>query len=329
MKVLIFAEGGKEIGFGHLSRCIALYEAFEEKGVIPEIIANVDEEDYELLRGKKHKVINWVKDKYLILNSNNKSDIAIVDSYIADINFYNYISDLIRIGVYIDDNQRIDYPRGIVINPTIHAERFDYPNKKSIKYLLGSKYMPLRKEFWTIPKKNVNESIKKIMITFGGNDIRSLSPIVLKLLVREYQNLAKVVVIGKGYSNIDEIERIKDDNTNLIFFPDAEKISKIMLNTDIAISGGGQTLFELACMGVPTIAVCLALNQANNIEGFESVGFIKFAGWFNDKELHKKIISSINSLNFSKRSKMVQKGQKIVDGRGALRIISEIMDNIN
>ena len=40
MKVFIITEGSKNIGFGHITRCISLYQAFEERGIIPEFIIN-------------------------------------------------------------------------------------------------------------------------------------------------------------------------------------------------------------------------------------------------------------------------------------------------
>jgi len=43
MKVFIITEGGKNIGFGHITRCLSLYQAFEEKEIIPEFILNSDE----------------------------------------------------------------------------------------------------------------------------------------------------------------------------------------------------------------------------------------------------------------------------------------------
>ena len=37
-KVFILTEGGENKGFGHITRCTSLYQAFEEKGIIPEFI---------------------------------------------------------------------------------------------------------------------------------------------------------------------------------------------------------------------------------------------------------------------------------------------------
>jgi len=40
MKVFIVTEGGKNIGFGHITRCISIYQALEKRGILPEFIVN-------------------------------------------------------------------------------------------------------------------------------------------------------------------------------------------------------------------------------------------------------------------------------------------------
>ena len=42
MKVIILTEGGKNMGIGHLARCLSLYQAFEDKNINAEIIVNGD-----------------------------------------------------------------------------------------------------------------------------------------------------------------------------------------------------------------------------------------------------------------------------------------------
>lgn len=48
MKFFIITEGSKNKGFGHITRCLSLYQAFEEKEIIPEPILNSDD-NIELL----------------------------------------------------------------------------------------------------------------------------------------------------------------------------------------------------------------------------------------------------------------------------------------
>ena len=53
MKVVIVTEGGKDIGFGHITRCISLYQAFEERGIIPEFIVSGDTTVASLLKERR------------------------------------------------------------------------------------------------------------------------------------------------------------------------------------------------------------------------------------------------------------------------------------
>lgn len=60
------------------------------------------------------------------------------------------------------------------------------------------------------------------------------------------------------------------NNRNIRFFYslDAEHMKTLMLESDVAISAGGQTLYELASVGLPTIAIQVVDNQSEDISGF-------------------------------------------------------------
>ena len=261
LNVYILTEAGKNIGFGHLMRMIAIYQAFEIKNIKPKFIINGDESVEEYLKETEYEIFNWIDNQKRLFDMIKDADIAIIDSYLADLTFYEKISKLVNLPVYYDDNNRIEYPSGVVVNGNIHAKDLDYPKRDDINYLLGLEYLPLRKEFWEVPEKKIKENVESIMITFGGDDFRNMTPKVLKLLAENYPNIKKNVIIGKGFKNIKEIEKASDENTALIYFPDAQKMKEVMLESDIAISAGGQTLYELAKVGVPTIAVIVADNQ--------------------------------------------------------------------
>ena len=53
MKVFIITEGSQNTGFGHVTRCISLYQAFEERGITPKFVVNGDESIEDLLKNKK------------------------------------------------------------------------------------------------------------------------------------------------------------------------------------------------------------------------------------------------------------------------------------
>ena len=43
MNVVILTEGGKDIGFGHVTRCSSIYQAFEQFHIVPKFIINGDD----------------------------------------------------------------------------------------------------------------------------------------------------------------------------------------------------------------------------------------------------------------------------------------------
>lgn len=326
MKVFIITEGSKDIGFGHITRCTSLYQAFEEKNIIPEFIINGDETVKYLLKNTNHKLFNWLKEKNRLLALINAADITIIDSYLMDYSFYKEISGLVKSPVYIDDNKRIDYPRGIVINGTTYAEELGYPAREDVMYLLGSQYIPLRKAFWDIGGKKIKEDINNIMITFGGEDVFGMTEKVLSCVVKNYPEIIKNVIIGRGFRDIHGIKELADTKTNLIYYPDADGMKAIMIESDLAISASGQTLYELARTGLPVIAIADADNQMNNVKGLKKAEFIEYAGWYEDVGLIEKVLVCFENLkDFKIRRERSLSGQKLVDGYGSKKIVSFLL----
>jgi UDP-2,4-diacetamido-2,4,6-trideoxy-beta-L-altropyranose hydrolase len=329
MKVFIITEGSGDIGFGHITRCTALYQAFEEKGILPIFLIHGDETVKDLLNNKKHVIFNWLIEEEKLLTFIEYADVVIIDSYLANYEFYKNVSNLVEVPVYIDDNKRFDYPRGIVVNGTVYADELNYPRKQDVTYLLGSKYIPLRKAFWDVPDKTIRDHIETILVTFGGDDSRNMIPSILNILKVNFPSLTKKVIIGKGFRNLEQTESLKDEKTELIYYPDAEGMKKAMLESDIAISASGQTLYELARVGVPTIAIAVADNQMNNVKGWQKAGFIEYAGWWQDEGLTKKTSNSINSLGDRKtRLNSSSIGKIFVDGQGIKRLTDLLLQRL-
>jgi len=321
MEVLILTEGGKNTGFGHITRCFSFYQAFREKGLAPELIINGKNITPDLLKGAKFRIFDWLDHREQIFTSIDRTKIVIIDSFTADISFYENVSNLTQKAVYIDDNNRLDYPEGIVVNGSVFADKFGYVKKSNIFYLLGTKYMVLRKEYWQVPRKTIKKDIGSFLVTFGGEDRMNATAKVVKLLKKEYPELTKNIIVGKWFSKIKEIKSLGDKKTNLIYNPDAGKMKKIALESDIAISAGGQTLYELARVGLPVIGIRAADNQSNNINGWGRAGFLERGPECNDKYFSAKLKKAIcKILPYEERLKRSKIGRSLVDGKGAYRV---------
>lgn len=326
MKTVIVTEGGRDKGFGHITRCISFYEGFRERGLEGILVVNGDDSIRNLLKGIKHTIFNWLEHPKKLMEEIGGADVAVVDSYLASQMVYRQISERVRCGVYFDDMQRLDYPEGIVINGAINAEGLRYPRKEGVTYLLGIKYTPLRKEFVKVPKKRIRRNVRTMMITFGGDD-KGLTPRIVDYLNQTYPRIRKEVVVGRGFENISDIKRLEGPLASLIYFPNAQVMKELMLKADLTISGGGQTLYELARVGVPTIAIGLSENQLTNIKGWQKVGFLSHAGSYRDGRLLDRLKREVDRLlPYEVRLKRSEAGRTTMDGKGVERAIDRILD---
>jgi len=328
MKAFIITEGGRDRGFGHITRCLSFYEGFKERGFQTTLIVNGDDSIRDLLKGKKHRIFNWLKRRDELFEKIGGADVGVVDSYLADRKLYEEVCGMVHCAVYFDDTQRLDYQEGIVINGAMGAEKRRYPKKEGVTYLLGINYTPLRKEFSEVPRKKVREKVESMMITFGGED-RGLTPKILKHLIKIYPGIRKELVVGRGFKNIAEIEKMRTPLVIPVYFPNAQGMKKVMLNADLAISGGGQTLYELARVGVPTIAIGFSDNQLPNIKGWQRTGFVHYAGWYREGGLLDKLKKEVDRLlPYEIRKESSRKGRTAIDGKGVKRAIRRIMGSL-
>lgn len=307
MKVFILTEGGKNIGFGHVTRCIALCQAFKERNIVVKLIINADDSVKVLLKKKHHIILDWLKEREKVFDLIDDKDMVIIDSYLADLDFYQQVASLVKTPVFIDDNKRLNYPKGIIINGNTYGREISYPVSQEKKYLLGSKYHFLRKEFWKVPKKKINKGVKNVLITFGG-----------------------MVFSSKLYRVIDYLKN-KFDLSFHIVDPTKKKIAakemlNLILKADICIAGGGQTLYELARVGVPTVTVAIGKDQLRNAKGLQKEGFIEYAGWWQNTGIDTEIKNGFKKLlPKSVRLKRARLGRTVIDGKGTMRIVSQLI----
>ncbi len=327
MKISIITEGFQNTGYGHITRCISLYQAFEERNILPYFYINGDDKCSSYLNGIRYEIIDWLNHPAQLIKKIINSDYAVIDSYLASREFYDKISSFCENLLIIDDNLRIDYPESIILNGTINAENFPYQNKAGYNFLLGSNYIPIRKPFWNIVSRKYNKEIKNILITFGGQDIRNLTLPVLKIVQDIYPQVIIHAVFGNKDNN--EIEKLKKQYENVKFYSilSAEGIKDLMLNADIVITAAGQTLYELAATGTPTIAIAVADNQKNNIHEWFKTGFLIEPIFYNEINCTKKIADQLHKFNsIALRKKCGSAGRKKVDGQGSRRVVAYLID---
>jgi UDP-2,4-diacetamido-2,4,6-trideoxy-beta-L-altropyranose hydrolase len=324
MRVLIFTEGGSQIGLGHISRCSSLYDELEARGIEVEIIIFGDVNDIETIQNKKFKVANWLSTDFLN-NHIEDNDYCIVDSYMASEDLYSFISKRARKSLFIDDNARINYPEGIVVNPSLSTVLVNYHKNKVNCYLLGANYIILRMPFVQVKRETINARVKEVLITLGGSDIHNLTPVIVNKFSSRYPDIIFNVVIGNAFKNTVEIRKINSKNINFYENATAEEMKRIMLKSDLAITAAGQTIYELMATQTPFIPIKIVDNQNNNVAGLKEFNLAERVLDYKDELFKEKIVLEFEKrMDFGNRKELSSKYNKVIDGLGTKRIIDAL-----
>ncbi|WP_252228733.1 MULTISPECIES: UDP-2,4-diacetamido-2,4,6-trideoxy-beta-L-altropyranose hydrolase [unclassified Clostridium] len=334
--IFIRADGGKDIGLGHIMRMLVLAKALnKEHNVIfickksrndirmfQDGIKKIKANDFNvLLINEEHVAAEIIK-----LQRTYNADMLITDSYDVDKKYFEKLKPYFKLTGYMDDINKCKMNVDFIINQNFNAEYMDYSKNvnKETKLFLGSKYCLLRDEFKNIKSKTIKSKVFDIIITLGGSDPNGIMNIL-------YDYIKKLdfifhIVIGPSFNmkNIKAIKKLNETQGNINLYFNAN-MSELMKKCDIAISSCGSTLYELSACGVPTIGVIIADNQRDVAINLDNKGIIKNLGWYssiNEKDLRKSILELDNAIY--KRIEMSKKATNFIDGMGAERILKEI-----
>lgn len=330
--VLFRVDAGFGIGLGHLNRCLSLASALRETGrdcvflTSAEPAAQLRVEALGFVACSLDDVeLGGPCDWQLTRSAANAcdGDMVVVDSYHVGADFLRRLRDAGLLVVAIDDVADFTFPCQLVINGGICAESLPYRSStRDTRFLLGARYAMLRPEFWRCRPRTSGRQVREVVVTMGGADGLNLTPLVLEVLDALPSDFGVTVIIGPFFKNRSEIEAVAERSrrsVNVVMDPDS--ISDLMLAAGLVVSAGGQTLFELATTGAPSVAVQVAENQSRNLSEFSRHGVVSPVFATSPAQLRNELEDKLRLLlsNPELRQQMSTAGRDLVDGGGALR----------
>lgn len=323
MRVKIFTEGGNDIGLGHVSRCSSLYDEVLRKGIEVDFIINGNISNIEFLHNKEIMNHNWLRKEYLS-KSISEDDYCIVDSYIAGKELYELISELSRKSLYIDDIGRLDYPTGIIVNPSLDTSHITYPSNSVNIILSGPEFVILRPPFKGVKRGGLSETVRRVLISMGGTDIRELTPLIIDKICLENPDILFDVIIGTMKSDLGIIQN--QNRITLHCNLNASEMMNVMMRSDIAITAAGQTIYELLATHTPFIPIKTIENQENNVRGLKKFNPNQIVLNFDDNDLISNLETALREMRaLSVRKELNEKYKGLIDGLGSKRIIDEFL----
>jgi UDP-2,4-diacetamido-2,4,6-trideoxy-beta-L-altropyranose hydrolase len=253
-----------------------------------------------------------------------------LDGYRFDARYQREIRQRGHRLLVIDDNAHLDrYEADILVNQNLYARELHYSTRPETKLLLGPDYFLLRREFQpTRAKRETPVFAEKILVTLGAMDPENVTLKVLKGMDRlRDRKLQVTALVGPDNPHLRMLEKHASGSPHGVgIVVDPPAIAPLMLGTDLAVSGGGTTLGELAHMGVPTLAVIVAENQRMAVAAWERDGIVRTLGEGSRLEADAVSRGIFGLASDGKaRERMSEKGRTLVDGRGAERIINNLL----
>ena len=327
-RAVILTEAGKNIGYGHIMRCVALQDYFISNGIETKIFLN-HFGDNHMNELENIDLLDWLNKINDVENLARAYDNAIVDSYLAQSSYYKFLKLFFDVVIAIDDYNRIVYPVDLVLNPNIYGDSLDY-SRQHARIVGGNKYVIIRNAIRKSRENfKIRDRIETVLIMLGGCDYRRLAPILIQNF---YDKGFNIIFIAGSDNYRSEVSKQFSDLSGITFigFANGIEIIELITKADVVITAAGQTLNELAFMGVPSIAICIDKDQFFNIKTYCEKGFLLSELYWDDTELCGNAMKLLEKMKDARLRRILSKrGKELVDGSGVANILKIIKEMEN
>ncbi|MBW1740221.1 MAG: hypothetical protein JRJ42_03690 [Deltaproteobacteria bacterium] len=335
--------GDAHIGLGHLIECLNVarylkkhYDVSSLFIVDYDTVQHSDIKEIGLPLCRLPSDIDFHADALGTLRILSRWGIQLLVTNLRDVRD-NYIQALKQEGITvicIDEwgNKRLQ--PDVVINGSVVEDwhRYDSNSKKMACYF-GPQFMIMADVFaaYHTRHKTLSGNLPNVLVSMGGADPSGATLRVMEALGHLSPKIRKTIVIGPAFQHQEALAelvvRLKGSNFNIVRTPD--NIASLFFSADLAISAGGNTLYELACVGTPAIVLFEYEHERVQGETFQQLGSAVKLGRGTDVPLEvisQAIVSLLNDPG--QWTAMSRRGKSIVDGRGVVRVCDIIVTHL-
>ena len=339
MNLLIRADASVGMGTGHVMRCLALAQAWQDAGGraafamadrTEAIDGDIRAKGIRLMRIQKTAGSEEDSRELERLARDVRAEWVVLDGCQFGLSYQRSLRNLGFRILLIDDGETAkSVSADALLNQNYGAKASVYQGcEPSCRLLLGSDFILLRREFsrWVGWRRNIGEHASQVLVSMGGSDPDNTTLHALEALkLLQIEGLAITVLVGG--SNARRFESAgRSWNTGVRFLHNISDVPSIMAEADIAIVVGGGTLWEALFMKCAVLSYARTPFQARIVRGLEDVGAAISLGNVHDLD-HRTVAKKIREVVSSRdiRTKLSSEGERIVDGLGARRVVDYML----
>ena len=349
MTVLFVCASWREIGLGHLKRCLSLANYSKDKGMKPALLVLGEEGTNNIIRKTsiEYKLVPYRGiiefDNMTSHLSEKKYDLIVFDMSFPDLfdQKPKRLNSLLKslklsssclmaidgLGRYSLLQQEMISDIDILVTPYIC--RLKQSKSNSLIHLHGSQYALLSDEYANLPLRRVASVASNLLITCGGSDPTETTLLAIKAASRIKKALDIRVVIGPLFSKSLEM-RVRGINKIDHFCELVQKPNSLrehILWCDIAISASGLTKYELAATSTPSIIFSIDSyhDDVNSIFANAKTS-INLGNNPSENSFKEALYILINDKSL--RLKLAQAGRNLIDLKGPSRLFEAALSFI-
>lgn len=258
-KVAIYVNGNNNRGIGHIYRALEIADEFYTK---PDIYYDCNQTDVSVFGRTTHNLIavNGIHELFERCKE-EKYSIFINDILSTSIDYMIGLRSVLpdaKIINFEDDGEGI-LKADLVFNAL-------YSNLDLRQVYSGEKYYISGKMFLFYEPIEIKEQVEHVFISFGGADPQNYTDRLLRMITKpEYEKYHFIVALGRAKKNVKELLTY-NQYPNIDVYFDIKNMPALMTTCDIGITSRGRTGYEMAMLGLPTIA--MAQNPREEKHGF-------------------------------------------------------------
>jgi len=357
MKIVFRTDASLTIGTGHVMRCLALARALAVREHTCHFICRNLPGNLARLVGKEFSLtllpapsgaapcappnhaawaeVEWAKDAEETRAAVDEADWLILDHYAFDARWErNACPTGARIMV-IDDLADRPHECDLLLDQNLGREATDYDGLVSAvcTRLIGPHYALLRSEFRdarkaSLSRREAESQIHHILVSMGGMDMNDATSRVLRALALSDLPSEVRITVVMG-SNALALERVRELAAQMPLetevLVDVRDMARLMSEADLAIGAAGSTTWERCTVGLPSIVIELADNQAGIAQTMTQAGAALDPGDVRAADFACRLGATLNEAK-DRLSSMAKMASAICDGEGIERVLLHLTE---
>jgi UDP-2,4-diacetamido-2,4,6-trideoxy-beta-L-altropyranose hydrolase len=323
-RILFLPDFGPEVGGGHAFRCFSLAQALTARGAVCGVA--LEDAGAKALSGFAPNGVEIVARTTAVETARAfVARAVVIDDYGIDEAGERPLAEAgLKLAV-IDDLANRPHLCDLLVDPGYGRIETDYHGRvpPNAEVLLGPDYALVRPEFAQARSTALNRRKSvfghRALISLGLTDVGGTTARVARLL----SGLVPMdVVLGADAPSLEAVRPLHGVTLHV----NASNMAELMTAADIAVGAGGSSTWERACLGLPSISLILADNQAQMARRLDEAGIV-IALDVRDQGFDQRLVTAVERLfsDVELRCQLIHRAAHLCDGLGAGRVADALL----